>query len=127
MGWALGYDSKGASMHLRRSSCRRRAAPVFVAFCATLTWLQVHFWRTNVDLWSHSLEVTGENSLAENHLGDAFYVRGQFGSRTSKRPRTCSTPLGPRGAPTAPTKPVHDPLRAASRHTAFDLSESSAV
>lgn len=47
-----------------------------------LTWRQVHTWKSSFALWSHSLQVTSENYVAEDFVGasllaDAFQATGQ--------------------------------------------------
>jgi tetratricopeptide (TPR) repeat protein len=47
-----------------------------------LTWRQVHTWESSFALWSHSLEVTGDNYIAEDFVGstlleDAFKATGE--------------------------------------------------
>jgi tetratricopeptide (TPR) repeat protein len=45
-----------------------------------LSWLshrQIGFWKTSYDLWSHTLVVTENNSVAENNLGVALMKLGR--------------------------------------------------
>ena len=41
-----------------------------------LSYRQIGYWRDNVTLWSHALEVTQDNFLAENNLGKALLQQG---------------------------------------------------
>jgi tetratricopeptide (TPR) repeat protein len=50
---------------------------VLVALAAG-TYHQAAYWSDNVTLWSHSLQVTDDNFLAEDCLGGAFLERGQL-------------------------------------------------
>jgi len=43
-----------------------------------LTWRQVRYWQSEIELWSHALEVTPGNTLALCNLGDAFQKMGRF-------------------------------------------------
>jgi protein O-mannosyl-transferase len=38
---------------------------------------QITYWSDNVSLWSHTLQVTGPNWLAENNLGKILMTAGQ--------------------------------------------------
>ncbi len=44
---------------------------------AVVTHRQINYWSDNVTLWSHTLEVTGPNWLAENNLGKILMTEGQ--------------------------------------------------
>jgi hypothetical protein len=59
-----------------------------------LTWRQVNYWRSSFDLWSHTLEVTQRNAIAEGNLGDALHSTGRveealphFGNAVALQPR----------------------------------------
>jgi tetratricopeptide (TPR) repeat protein len=41
-----------------------------------VTWRQLGFWKTNHDLWSHTLDVTKNNLIAEDKLGSALQAIG---------------------------------------------------
>ena len=45
---------------------------------AVLTQRQLHYWSDNVTLWSHALQVTKHNFVAEDNLGGALIVLGKF-------------------------------------------------
>jgi len=63
---------------------RKRVSPVLlrgVSIVALLaltivSYRQIGYWRDNVTLWSHALEVTDGNFLAENNLGKALLAQG---------------------------------------------------
>jgi tetratricopeptide (TPR) repeat protein len=42
------------------------------------SYRQVSYWRDNVTLWSHALDVTSANFLAENNLGKALLTDGKL-------------------------------------------------
>jgi hypothetical protein len=44
---------------------------------STVAYRQVGYWQDNVTLWSHALQVTNRNWLAENNLGRALLVQGR--------------------------------------------------
>jgi protein O-mannosyl-transferase len=56
------------------------AAGLVVVLALALSWRthqQIGFWRSSVDLWSHTLEVTTNNAVAENNLGVALMGLGR--------------------------------------------------
>jgi tetratricopeptide (TPR) repeat protein len=54
------------------------AAGVLAAL-AVLSWGQCHYWRDDVALWEHTLEITGpDNPFAQRALGLALSKRGQY-------------------------------------------------
>jgi tetratricopeptide (TPR) repeat protein len=50
------------------------AVLVLAAF-SFLTWRQIGFWRSSFDLWSHALEVTKDNFMAEDYVGTALLLQ----------------------------------------------------
>ncbi len=55
-----------------------RAVTVAVLLAMTIvTYRQIGYWRDNVTLWSHALDVTQGNFLAENNLGRALLQQGR--------------------------------------------------
>ena len=53
------------------------AAVFAVAALAVVTWRQAGYWKTNESLWSHTLDVTGPNLIAEDKLGAALQALGR--------------------------------------------------
>jgi protein O-mannosyl-transferase len=58
------------------------AAGAVILTLSILTWRQVHTWESTLALWSHSLEITPENYVAEDSVGtvlleDGVKSRGQ--------------------------------------------------
>ena len=49
---------------------------VVLLLMAVTTRHQIGYWRDNVDLWSHTVQVTDNNWVAEYHLGDALAKQG---------------------------------------------------
>jgi tetratricopeptide (TPR) repeat protein len=56
----------------------RVLAGIVVLSCAIMTVIQVGYWRDEVTLWQHALDVTGDNARAHNNLGTAFFNRQQW-------------------------------------------------
>src|SRR5580704_7624269 len=56
------------------------AAVVVLGALAFLTTRQLSYWRDDVALWSHALQVTPENELSETQLATAFIFRGDHDS-----------------------------------------------
>ena len=50
----------------------RGAAVVVLVGLALLSHRQVGFWNDHITLWTHALEVTHDNWVAENNLGTAL-------------------------------------------------------
>ena len=56
-----------------------RAATALTTLCVLsfLTWRQLGYWRSDFELWPHTLEASPENPLAEKNLGDALLAGGR--------------------------------------------------
>jgi len=46
-------------------------------FLAVLARQQIDYWQTDIDLWTHALQVTTDNWLAESQLGTALAIDGR--------------------------------------------------
>jgi len=44
---------------------------------AFFTWRQIEYWQSSVDLWTHTLQITDHNVVAENNLADALHALGR--------------------------------------------------
>ena len=53
------------------------ASVVILAALAVTSYRQLSYWSDNVTLWSHTIDVTNNNWLAENNLGRALLSEGQ--------------------------------------------------
>jgi tetratricopeptide (TPR) repeat protein len=55
------------------------AIPAVVALVvlAVSTHIQIGYWQSNYDLWSHTLAVTENNFIAEDNLGGALILEGR--------------------------------------------------
>ena len=51
-------------------------ASVILLLLAFLTVRQISYWQTSIDLWSHTLQVTDNNLVAEDNLGVALLELG---------------------------------------------------
>jgi protein O-mannosyl-transferase len=57
------------------------ALTVAAIVCIGLSWRtvkQIGYWKSPVELWSHTLQVTQNNSVAENNLGVALIALEQY-------------------------------------------------
>jgi tetratricopeptide (TPR) repeat protein len=61
----------------RRPILELSIGAAIVAALSLLTWRQLGYWRTNVELWSHTLAVTTHNLIAEDKLGAALQGIGR--------------------------------------------------
>ena len=61
----------------RNLNLRGVAAVAVLALAALsfMTWRQIGVWKSSYDLWSHALEVTTDNYMAENYVGTAELVQ----------------------------------------------------
>jgi Tfp pilus assembly protein PilF len=53
------------------------AAAIVVSFLTFATSRQIGYWQSSYDLWTHALEVTQKNFIAEDNLGGALVLRGE--------------------------------------------------
>jgi protein O-mannosyl-transferase len=53
-------------------------AATVLAILAFLTWRQIGYWRSREELWTHTLQVTDHNPVAENNLADALRTLGRL-------------------------------------------------
>jgi tetratricopeptide (TPR) repeat protein len=53
------------------------AAAILLAL-AVVTHRQLDYWKDNVVLWSHTVQVTRDNFVAEDNLGGAFILAGRL-------------------------------------------------
>ncbi len=59
------------------SAVLRGVSAVVLLTLSAVTYRQIGYWHDNVTLWSHALEVTQGNFLAENNLGKALLAEGR--------------------------------------------------
>ncbi len=53
-------------------------AAIVLAILSFLTWRQVGYWRSSTDLWTHAVQVTENNSMAEEFLSNSLYREGRY-------------------------------------------------
>ncbi len=53
-------------------------AALALCACVTITWQQIAYWRDDVVLFRHALQVTANNALAHKSLGLALTDKGDF-------------------------------------------------
>ena len=63
--------------HISSAKLAAVSAVVLLAL-AVVTHRQIAYWDDNVTLWSHAVEVTNNNYMAEDHLGGALLADGQL-------------------------------------------------
>ncbi len=56
----------------------RVASVVALLALALVSYRQVNFWNDHITLWTHALEVTNNNWVAENNLGTALLKTGRM-------------------------------------------------
>ena len=78
MGIAWGVPDLVFPWRHRKAGLVIIAATLFPILMAT-TWLQIRHWQNGVTLFTHNLNVTHNNSLAHNELGNALKQEGKFG------------------------------------------------
>jgi tetratricopeptide (TPR) repeat protein len=54
------------------------AAAVILCACGALAWVQVGYWKSQLDLWQHAAAVCETNGLAHLSLGACQYERGML-------------------------------------------------
>jgi hypothetical protein len=54
------------------------AGIIFLAIISFLSWNQCGYWKNNIELFSHALNVTKDNYLAYNNRGAAYDKLGQY-------------------------------------------------
>jgi hypothetical protein len=64
--------AQNRKLNLRTVAAVAALALVVLSF---MTWRQIGFWKSSYDLWSHALEVTTDNYMAENYVGTAELVQ----------------------------------------------------
>jgi tetratricopeptide (TPR) repeat protein len=67
--WA---DSKKISLQWRAG-----LVLAILSLLSFLTWRQVGYWRSDFDLWPHTLAASPDNPLGERNLGDALLSSGR--------------------------------------------------
>jgi tetratricopeptide (TPR) repeat protein len=65
-----------------RLGLRRRIllpiAGLLLAGCSVATWIQVGYWRDALTLWAHAVEVTPDNAIAHNNVGEPLSNEGRL-------------------------------------------------
>ena len=77
-----------------RAEILAAAAAVVLIFFGALTWRQTTYWKDSLTLFHHALEITPNNFIAENNLGEAYLQAGRadlaydhFLRSTQEKPR----------------------------------------
>jgi tetratricopeptide (TPR) repeat protein len=61
------------------SRSRAKTAAIVLGIFSLFTFDQLRYWRTAIDLWAHAVDVTKDNSLAEENLGAALMASDRYG------------------------------------------------
>ncbi len=94
--WSV-FPSPGRASSGPSQIFRGLAAVLVSAVLGFLTWRQVGFWESSVDLWSHTLDVTTKNSMAENFFANTLFGLGRYQEgMTHLRNYAAMEPLDPR-------------------------------
>ena len=72
--WAIAEAAEALSIGIR---WRCAAAALLLGSMALVTWRQVGYWKSSLDLWTHTLQVTRSNSTAEVNLGFSLVDNGR--------------------------------------------------
>ena len=56
---------------------RAVTAGLVLAGLSFLSWRQIGYWESTVAVWTHALQVTTSNSIAEHNLVDTYFLAGQ--------------------------------------------------
>ncbi len=54
------------------------AAAVFISTFLRIAWIQTQYWQNGFTLFQHAVDVTENNGLAHNNLGNVFFRAGYF-------------------------------------------------
>jgi Flp pilus assembly protein TadD len=73
---AWGVPEPTAKRILNRTGLAVIAGIILSIFSLT-TWVQAGYWRNNITLYQHAIEVTGGNDVAHNNLGAAYFNAGK--------------------------------------------------
>jgi protein O-mannosyl-transferase len=66
------------------ASLTRILAVTALVLCCAATVRQLSFWRNDLPLWKHAVEVTRENAFARNELGNALIQEGRAGDAVTE-------------------------------------------
>ncbi|HEY3973258.1 MAG TPA: tetratricopeptide repeat protein [Candidatus Sulfotelmatobacter sp.] len=51
---------------------------LLLGLLAFVTWRQIGYWRSTIDVWTHALAVTTNNSIAEQNISNAYFSLGRY-------------------------------------------------
>lgn len=54
------------------------AVALIVIVLGFMSARQVGFWRSSIDLWTHAIKVTKNNSMAESYLANSLFGQGRY-------------------------------------------------
>jgi protein O-mannosyl-transferase len=73
---AWGAASLAERLGISLAFCRAAAAVVLVALWL-LTYQQIGYWRNGYEIWTHTLEVTRDNFVADDNMADTLMTMGR--------------------------------------------------
>ena len=72
----------GIPLLLQREDMRIKilfpAGIIFLVIMAVLTWQQCGYWKNDITLFNHALQVTKNNYITRNNMGTAYFKLGQY-------------------------------------------------
>jgi protein O-mannosyl-transferase len=71
--WGVSDLTKGLR---RRKVILSIIAGTVISASAVATWIQIGFWRDNISLYQHNLQVTSGSAIVHNNLGIAYVRKG---------------------------------------------------
>ncbi|HZQ96733.1 MAG TPA: tetratricopeptide repeat protein [Candidatus Sulfotelmatobacter sp.] len=73
----IAFGAGDFTRHTRVRFWPALAASMVLAALALTTHRQIGYWRSNYELWTHTLAVTGNNFVAEDNLGGALILENK--------------------------------------------------
>jgi cytochrome c-type biogenesis protein CcmH/NrfG len=74
---AWGVPEPGAKRWFSRTGVAAIAG-ILLTILSLMTWSQAGYWRNNITLYQHAVEVTKGNDVAHNNMGAAFFYAGKL-------------------------------------------------
>jgi protein O-mannosyl-transferase len=75
----VAWEASALADRLRSGPAPRAvAACVILAALVFTTWRQIGYWQSTLDLWTHALRVTKDNTTAENGLASELFELGRY-------------------------------------------------
>jgi tetratricopeptide (TPR) repeat protein len=76
---AVVWEASAVADRLRFGPAPRAVAGSLVlAALAFATWRQIGYWQSTLDVWTHALQVTEGNTMAESFLANTLFESGRY-------------------------------------------------